>query len=197
MTEENMKLDFANVKDASKFIGRVLVAYNAVASDLHIAACVAIHQAAAFGRCENLGKLYDGLRKNDQVALRIWLGKQSAYMVTADNVETKKHWLSLDTKAKTSAERWTIRKGTDEMRKASKALTPTTIVTEQAFHIKENNKKNDPFTMVNLLASVKAFIKRTKTRADNDDLAIPADLMAEFTKLEAIASTLPTATKAA
>ena len=193
MTEENMKLDFANVKDASKFIGRVLVAYNAVASDLHIAACVAIHQAAAFGRCENLGKLYDGLRKNDQMAFRIWLGKQSAYMVTADNVETKKHWLALDTKAKTSAERWTIKKGTDEMRKASKAFTPSAIVAEQAFHIQENDKKDDPFTMVDLLASVKAFIKRTKSRAENDDLAIPADLMAEFTKLEAIASTMPAA----
>jgi len=190
-------LDFANVAAASKFISGVLVAYNAVASDLHIAACVAIHQAAAFGRCENLGKLYDGLRKNDQLALRIWIGKQSSYMVTVDNVETKKHWLAIDTKAKTFETRWTVKKGTDEMRKASKAFTPAEIVAEQAFHVKENNKKDDPFTMVDLLASVKAFIKRTKTRADNEDLAIPADLMAEFTKLEAIASTMPTTAKAA
>lgn len=190
-------LDFANVAAASKFIAGVLVAYNAVASDLHIAACVAIHQAAAFGRCENLGKLYDGLRKNDQVALRIWLGKQSAYMVTADNVETKKHWLALDTKAKTFETRWSVKKGTDGHRAVSKAFNPAAIVAEQPFHVKENNKKDDPFTMVDLLASVKAFIKRTKTRADNEDLAIPADLMAEFTKLEAIASTMPTATKAA
>lgn len=196
MTKENMKLDFSNVAQASKFISGVLVAYNAVASDLHIAACVAIHQAAAFGRCENLGKLYDGLRKNDQVALRIWLGKQSAYTVTINGEEVTKHWLSLDSKAKEFKDRWTIRKGTDEVRKASKAFTPASIMGEQPFHVKENNKKDDPFTMVDLLASVKAFIKRTKTRADNEDLAIPADLMAEFTKLEAIASTMP-ATKAA
>lgn len=185
MTE--FKLDFADLKAGSRFIAKTLASYNAVAANLHIAASMAIHQAAAFGRCENLGKLYDGLAKNDQTALRIWVGKQSAYTVEIDGKETPKHWIEFDGKAKSFEGRWKIKPGTEEKRKASKAFEPAAIVLEQPFTVKENDKKNDPFTMVDLLSSVKAFIKRTKTKAENENLAIPAAILAEFEALEKIA----------
>ena len=182
-------LDFTNIGAASKFIAATLVSYNAVSANLHISACVGIFQAANYGRCENIGKLYHGLRKADQLAFRVWLGKHSSYELTIDGKTTKRNWLEFDSKAQTFEATFKVKPKSEESRKASVAATEETILAENPFFNKEVSRSDDPFTLTDLLANVKRFIATQRKRAEADELTIPANINEEFAKLMAIAET--------
>lgn len=182
-----VELNVNDFKKTASFIAKTLKSYNSVSVNLHVAASIAIYQACSFGRAENLGALYDGLRKSDKLTLRMWVGKHSEYKITVDGKEAKRHWIEFNSKAATTETMWKVKSGAEAFRKASKAATYTGILAEKPFYDKEGNKNDDPFTLVDLMAQISGFVKRVEREAEKANLIVPANINAELAALSAMA----------
>lgn len=78
-------------KGITSFVTSVLTDYTKLSVRLHFAACATFFHAMQSGDVRPLNAFFNGLRKNDADALRIWVGKHSIIDVTTDtDVEERK-----------------------------------------------------------------------------------------------------------
>lgn len=78
-------------KGITSFVTGVLTDYIKLSVRLHLAACVTFYHAMQSGDTRPLNAFFNGLRKNDSDALRIWVGKHSIVEVTTEtDVEERK-----------------------------------------------------------------------------------------------------------
>lgn len=122
-----------------RYIKQTLSMYSKLHDRLHFAACVAIHHAAEYGNADVLTTLHAGLKRNDQTALRVWLGSKTAYDIEGeDKVVTTENWIDF------SSDSFHVKKGTETFRKGLERYFPETLLNGSKF-ADRSAKEPDPF----------------------------------------------------
>jgi hypothetical protein len=175
-----------NAKALNKFVGSTIAGYKAVGVALHQSACAVLFHTAEHGDVFALNNLYQGLRVNDQTALRVWLGKHTSYVDLA-NGETR-NWLKFSAK-----DGFSVVKGTAEHRNGifimeGKADGKTTLIDLAPFFDKDVKTK-DAFTLEELLKMLGKAAERAENKAKAEGINLSADV------LNIIQSTKNTTTK--
>lgn len=161
-----------------KFIASTITAYNKVAVQLHQAACLAFYRAAQFGDPDSLNAFYNGLRVNDQTALRVWIGKHATY-VDLDNGEVRP-WI------KWSKDKgFAMIKGRQEHRQDVFTLDSEEdgkqmlLALEPFFQ--KNVKDKDAIDLVALISMLKKTAERVEKKSKDENIPLPADILSLIT----------------
>lgn len=178
MTKLTLNMIAADSKAIAKFNSDTLSSYSKTAVLLHQAACLNLFHTAEHGDCSQLNVFYQGLRVNDQTALRVWLGTHCSY-VDLDNGEMRQ-WIKF-----TAKDGFRVVKGTLEKRQgmftveADEAVendTRTVLMNLKPFYEK-NVKDKDALTLEALLNILGKAAERVTKQAKEENIALPADIL--------------------
>lgn len=164
-------------KQLTKMVTTTVTAYKKVAAQLHNTACAVMFHAAQYGECSALNKFYEGLRVNDQTALRVWLGAHSGFVDL--NTGTTRNWISF-----TKKDGFRVVKGTESYRKDMYRLgdvegdneQTTDLLALKPFYDKDVKDK-DSVTIEALIAMIGKAAEKAEKQADKEGLALPADIL--------------------
>lgn len=172
------KLTLSQVADNKDALGALVVStiksYKALAITLHQTACATFWHTAQHGECHALNEFYNGLRVNDQTALRVWIGAHATYIDLAD--AKVKPWIKFSVK-----EGFSVIKGTQDMRKGmflveDVAEGKTTLITLKPF-FEKNIKDKDALTLEELIKMLAKAADSVTKKAGDEGIALPADIL--------------------
>lgn len=178
------QIALAGLAAISKFNTDTLSSYAKTAVLLHQAACLNLFHTAEHGDCSQLNVFYQGLRVNDQTALRVWLGTHCSY-VDLDNGEMRQ-WIKF-----TAKDGFRVVKSTEANRKGmfiverneneEEAIlngddNKTILINLKPFYEK-NVKDKDALTLEALLNILGKAAERVTKQAKEENIALPADIL--------------------
>lgn len=198
--------DVSNKGKVRRYIADTLSSYRKVGTRLHISACLALYHAAEYGDTSLLNLFHgdpeskdDGLKVNDRTALRVWCGKKSTVETKdADGNDVKIEWLGFRSKQKGEHKPgFYVKKGTEEYRKG---LYDLNDMIEGYDHFMDKDvATKEEMTLEKILAYLAKVKDQVEKKAEKDDgskIDIPQDIMAELSKLSALATAKVKATSA-
>ena len=163
------------------YITETINMYNTVRGRLHSAASLAIHHAQQTGGAQLLNVLFEGLRINDQTALRVWFGKVATVnTVLADGEEADICWLLY--KKDTG---FNVKKGSEGYRKDAKSWDATLEMAP--FYDKDVSDRTEPSlaAILNYLAGIQKTLEK-KQLALPEGQVIPVAISNAIASLESV-----------
>lgn len=161
-------------KQLNKLVNTTVNAYKNVALKLHTTACAVFFHAAQYGECSALNKFYEGLRVNDQTALRVWFGAHTGYL----SLETgsMKNWIAFS-----KDKGFYVVKGTEANRKDMFTLDEEVEGKQDLLKLKpfydKDVKAKDSITLEALIAMLAKAADNVASKADKEGIALPADIL--------------------
>lgn len=165
----------------TKMVNSTVLSYKKLATKLHEAAGATFLHAAEYGNCQPLNKFYEGLRVNDQTALRVWLGEHASFVDIA-NSETR-HWLKFKEKGG-----FYIVKGTEAHRKDMFVIGEQVegrddVLSWKPFFEKDVKAK-DSITLEDLIKMLGKAAESVTKKAGDEGIALPADILLLTTSIK-------------
>jgi len=171
-----------NGKALKRYVNGTLEKYNNAFIALHNSACMTVFHAAQYGECSHLNAFYNGLKVNDQTALRVWIA--SHFTLPVESEEKPLIWLSFKasenpngqvTNKKTGKAivGFFVVKGTEPKRKDAYVLDE--LLAGPKFFDK-NVKDPDATDLTVLLTMLASVAKRVDNKADKEGIQLPADI---------------------
>ena len=168
----------ADKKALISFVDETITAYKTVAVALHQAACMTIYHAAEYRECSFLNAFYNGLRVNDQTALRVWVGKN--FLVPVEGTEKPTSWINYS-----KDKGFHIRKGV----KSEGLYELDTLLVLDPFYNK-NVKEKDAITLEAILAMLHKAAERADKQADDEGINLPDQLKTLLKDVKHVTDTL-------
>lgn len=185
MTKLSLNDISVNAGALNKFVGDTIKAYKAVGVSLHQAACMLFVHVAEGNDPGVLNQFYNGLRVNDQTALRVWFGQHASY-IDLSNMESR-NWIKFSTK-----EGFSLVKGTHEHRAGKYTVeaiegdnTKTVMIGVSPFYEK-NVKDKDALTVDELVKMLAAAANRVTKKAKDENIQLPADILKLTTEMTSV-----------
>lgn len=156
------------------FIGTVSRAYAKLSVQLHQAACLSFYRVAQYGDPDALNAFYNGLRVNDQTALRVWVGSHATFVDLTDS--KVKPWL------KWSKDKgFSVVKGTEPHRKDmftidSEEDGKTMLLMLKPFYDKDVKEK-DALTLEDLINMLKSASEKVSKKSKDENVPLPNDIV--------------------
>lgn len=163
----NFKDIATNGKKLNTFVNSTIRSYNSVATKLHHAACMTLFHIAQYGEGHALNTFYNGLRKNDQTALRLWIGKHTQYVDLDDDGKTK-NWIAF-----TAKDGFRVVKGKEQYRKDVYDLDD--LIALDAFY---NKDVRDPkaFDLAAAITMLKKAVDNVNSKSEKNNVALPESI---------------------
>lgn len=163
----NFKDIATNGKKLNTFVNSTIRSYNSVATKLHHAACMTLFHIAQYGEGHALNTFYNGLRKNDQTALRLWIGKHTQYVDLDDDGKTK-NWIAF-----TAKDGFRVVKGKEQYRKDVYDLDD--LIALDPFY---NKDVRDPkaFDLAAAITMLKKAVDNVNSKSEKNNVALPESI---------------------
>lgn len=180
----NLSAIASGKKSLIAFVAVTLGDYSKVATQLHQSACMTFFHTAQYGDCDALNLFYQGLRVNDQTALRVWIGKHATYLHMVEGEETTlRPWIKFSQK-----DGFTIVKGLEDKRKDLFTIDTneegkTMLLSLKPFYDK-NVKDKDAITLEALITMLAKAGKRVKDMANKENVALTPGLKALINEID-------------
>lgn len=179
-----------NGKALKRYVNGTLEKYNNAFVALHNAACMTVFHAAQFGECSHLNAFYNGLKVNDQTALRVWIAAN--FTLPVEGEEKPLIWLSFKASENPN--------GLVENKKTGKKIVGFFVVKgtkdhrEDAYVLDEllagpkffdkSVKDPDAIDLTTLLSMLASAGKRINSKADKEGIQLPTDITNLLTTIE-------------
>lgn len=182
-------------KALNKLVSDTVKSYKAVGVSLHQTACALFYHVAEYGDVSQLNAFYQGLRVNDQTALRVWFGQHATY-VDLDG-GTVKAWIKFSVK-----DGFAVVKGKEDRRKGLFLVEPSateeeavengdankTILINLKPFFDKDVKAKDSLTLEELINMLGKAADRATKKATDEGIALPADILKLTTEIKAVTS---------
>lgn len=174
-----------DAKATSSFVTTTINAYKKVAVSLHQAACIVFWHVAEGNDPKPLNDFYNGLRVNDQTALRVWFGQHTAFVDLANN--TTRNWIKFSDKDK-----FTLVKGCEAHRKDMFTVGEVVEGRQDLLALKpfyeKNVKDKDAITLEALMNMLLKAAEGVTKKAGDEGIALDADTINITTSVKNFAS---------
>lgn len=182
------KLTLSQVADNKDALGALVVStiksYKALAITLHQTACATFWHTAQHGECHALNEFYNGLRVNDQTALRVWIGTHATYVDLAEG--KVKPWIKFSVKDGFSVIKGTqdhrrdmflVERNPDETAAIVNGDDNKTILINLKPFFEKNIKDKDALTLEELIKMLAKAADSVTKKAGDEGIALPADIL--------------------
>lgn len=169
-------------------VKRSIASYKVMGSILHQAACASLFHAAETGDSRPLTMFWEGLRQNDQDALRLWVGKLTKVTVlhaASEAVEASETTPAIEAQPEREEvvkfmgfkkdKGFSIEKKTENYRKGYHTLEA--LLAGPSFQDVDQAKETKAFGLVELLAMLARVEGQVTKKAEENDITIPANLL--------------------
>lgn len=174
-----------DAKALGKLVNTTINSYTKLGVKLHETACALFYHVAQGNDPKPLNDFYNGLRVNDQTALRVWFGQHASF-VDLDNMQ-QRQWIAFSEKTG-----FRLVKGVEAHRKDLFALedeeNKTNLLKLKPF-FEKNVKDKDAITLEQLLGMLKKAAEGVEKKSKSEGIALSADV------IQLIASTKNTVAK--
>lgn len=168
-------------KALNTLVSNTIKAYKAVGVQLHQTACALFWHVAEHGECHALNEFYNGLRVNDQTALRVWFGEHASFIDLANN--ESRNWIKFSTKEGFSVVKGTLDHRKDKFLVEDVAEGKTTLIALKPF-FEKNVKDKDALTIEELVSMLAKAADRATKKAADENIQLPADILKLTTEIK-------------